>query len=257
MLPKLFDLSGKVAIVTGASSGLGVVFSRALAGAGADVVVAARRADLLEKTAREIEGLGRRALAVPTDVTRPAEVDNLVSQTISKLGKVDILVNNAGTSRAVPAEVQTLERFRKVLEVSLIGAFAVAQRAGREMLRQRSGRIINVASVFAAVGSGPRIPTDAYTTAKSGLVGLTRELALQWATRGVTVNAIAPGFFPTAMTEPVVNNPDLKGYLLDRTPMGRLGEDADVEGVIVFLASEASRYITGQVIFVDGGWTAA
>ncbi len=250
---KLFDLSGKVAVVTGASSGIGVILCHALAEAGADIVLAARRLDRLEEVAKGLQGLGRKALPVSTDVTSPEAVDALVTRTLSEFGRLDILVNNAGTSRSFPAEEEKLKHFQLVLNVDLVGAFICSQRAGREMLARGSGRIINIASIYGSVASGPKLPMAGYVAAKHGLVGLTKDLAAQWANRGITVNAIGPSYIPTELTGDFIERN--REVIINATPMRRLCEADDLRGVVVFLASEASRFVTGQTIYVDGGWT--
>lgn len=252
---EMFDLTGKAAIVTGASSGIGALIARALAEAGADVVLAARRKERLEQVADGLKSLKRRTLVVPTDVTDPAAVDALVTDTVARFGKVDILVNSAGTSRSFPAEEEKLRHYQLVLSVDLVGAFICSQRAGREMLARRYGRIINIASVYGTVASGPERPMAGYVSAKHGLVGLTKEMAYQWARRGVTVNAIGPSYISTELTADFIASQ--RQAILRDTPMGRLCEEDDLRGVVVFLASEAARFITGQTIYVDGGWTIA
>ena len=249
-----FELHGRIAVVTGASSGLGATFARSLAAAGASVVVAARRLDRLESLASEIEAAGRDALAVACDVTSEADVDGLVAATLERFGKVDILVNNAGISDSAPAETESLESFRRLIDVNLTGVFLCAQRFGRVMLEANSGAIINVASVLGHVASG-QIPQASYTAAKAGVVNLTRELATQWARRGIRVNAIAPGWFLSEMTEQMFADERARTWMQRRTPMGRPGEEHELCGALLFLASDASSFVTGQTITVDGGWT--
>jgi NAD(P)-dependent dehydrogenase (short-subunit alcohol dehydrogenase family) len=250
----LFDLTGRVAVVTGASSGLGVTFAEGLAGAGARVVLAARRRDRIEKTARSLEEQGAEALAVECDVASEASVDELVRATVARFGRVDVLVNNAGVASIAPAAQESVESFRGVLDVNLVGAFLCAQRFGRVMLEQKRGSIVNIASILGLVASG-LIPQASYTASKGGLVNLTRELATQWARLGVRVNAIAPGFFPSEMTTEMFSMDDGKRFIRRRTPMGRSGEPAELLGALLLLASDAGSYITGQIIPVDGGWT--
>jgi len=249
---RLFQLHGKVAVVTGASSGLGVAAAQALAEAGANVAVGARRADRLADTCKLVEAAGRRAVAVPTDVRRPEDCRRLIEQAKEKLGRVDILVNNAGVGTAVPASLETPEEFQSVLEVNLEGCYWMAQAAARVM--RTGSSIINVSSVLGIVSAG--LPQAAYAASKAGLLGLTRDLAAQWTARkGIRVNAVAPGFFTSEMTE---KYPD--GYI-DRfigvIPAKRPGEAAEVAAVIVFLASDASSYVTGVTLPVDGGLTIA
>jgi NAD(P)-dependent dehydrogenase (short-subunit alcohol dehydrogenase family) len=244
----LFRLGDRVAVVTGASSGLGVAFARSLAEAGADVVLGARRVDRLAETVSLVEAAGRRAVAVGTDVTDPEACTALVRAGTDAFGRVDVLVNNAGLGTAVPATRETPEQFRSVIDVNLNGCYWMAQACGRVM--QPGSSIINVSSVLGFTTAG--LPQAAYASSKAALVGLTRDLAAQWTGRkGIRVNAVAPGFFPSEMTE---QYPD--GYLeqiLTRAPAGRAGDLAELAATVVFLASDAAGYITGQTILVDGG----
>jgi NAD(P)-dependent dehydrogenase (short-subunit alcohol dehydrogenase family) len=252
---ELFGLTGRVAVVTGASSGLGVGFARALAGAGAHLVLAARRADRLKALAAELEEAGVDTLPVACDVTDATQVEALKDASLERFGRVDILVNNAGTTEVVPAEQETDEAFLRVLDVNLNGAFYCAQRFGRVMLEAGQGSIINIASIFGMVGSGS-IPQAGYVASKGAIVNLTRELAAQWARRGVRVNAIAPGFFMSEITEEMFSDERSMKWLRRKTPMGRTGNVEELAGALVFLASDASSYVTGQTLAVDGGWTA-
>jgi NAD(P)-dependent dehydrogenase (short-subunit alcohol dehydrogenase family) len=247
----LFRLDGKVAVVTGASSGLGAGFARALADAGADVVLAARRTDRLEQLAAEIGATGRRALAVRTDVARPEDCTALVEQAVAHLGRVDILVNNAGLGTAVPALRETPEEFRSVIEVNLLGAYWMAQAAARVMPPGSS--IVNLSSVLGLVKSWA--PQAAYAASKAGLIGLTRDLANQWSGRkGIRVNALAPGYFASEMTDQIPAEM-VQQILTTQTPLGRIGQQAELDAALIFLASPASSYITGVTLPVDGGLT--
>ncbi|MCW2791928.1 MAG: 3-oxoacyl-ACP reductase FabG [Nocardioides sp.] len=246
----MFRLDGKVAVVTGASSGLGVAFAQGLAEAGADLALGARRADRLADTAKLVEAAGRRALTVATDVSDPDSCTNLVALAMEEFGRVDILVNNAGIGTAVPATHETPEQFRSVIDVNLNGCYWMAQACGRVM--QPGSSIINISSVLGLTTAG--LPQAAYAASKAGLIGLTRDLAQQWTGRkGIRVNAIAPGFFASEMTEQYP-----PGYLEAqgaRIPVGRMGDPAELAASVVFLASDAAGYITGQTIAVDGGMT--
>jgi NAD(P)-dependent dehydrogenase (short-subunit alcohol dehydrogenase family) len=246
----LFRLDGKVAIVTGASSGLGVAFARALAEAGADVALGARRAELLQETRAMVEALGRRSLAVRTDVADPAGCQALVDATVDGFGRVDILVNNAGIGTAVPATRETPDQFRGVIDVNLNGSYWMAQACGRVM--QPGSSIVNISSVLGITTAG--LPQAAYAASKAGLIGLTRDLASQWTGRkGIRVNALAPGFFASEMTELYP-----EGYLDAMAPRllsGRKGDPAELAAALVFLVSAAGGYVTGQTLAVDGGLT--
>jgi NAD(P)-dependent dehydrogenase (short-subunit alcohol dehydrogenase family) len=248
----MFRLDGKVAIVTGASSGIGVAFAKSLAEAGADVVLGARRVEKLADTAKLVEAAGRRALTVATDVADPAQCQALVDAAMAEFGRVDVLVNNAGIGTAVPATHETPEQFRSVIDVNLNGCYWMAQACGRVM--QPGSSIINISSVLGITTGG--LPQAAYSASKAGLNGLTRDLAQQWMERkGIRVNSIAPGFFESEMTE---TYPD--GYLdlaMMRVPARRKGDPAELAATVVFLASPAAGYITGQTLPVDGGMTIA
>ena len=247
-----FRLDGKVAVVTGASSGLGVAFAQALAQAGADVALGARRVDRLQETKALVEATGRRAITVATDVAKPEDCTALIAAAVSDLGRVDILVNNAGVGTAVPATRETPEQFRSVIDINLNGAYWMAQAAGRVM--EPGASIINISSVLGLTTAG--LPQAAYAASKAALNGLTRDLAQQWTGRkGIRVNAIAPGFFASEMTE---QYPD--GYLdlmQHRIPAGRKGDPRELAATVVFLAGPGAGYITGQVLPVDGGMTIA
>jgi NAD(P)-dependent dehydrogenase (short-subunit alcohol dehydrogenase family) len=251
---RLFQLKDRVAIVTGSSSGLGVTFAKGLAEAGAHVVLAARRKERLDAIALEIEAMGSKVLAVECDITREEDVERLVAVTLRKFDRLDVLVNNAGMTHVVAAENESREMFQQVLDVNVSGAFACARICGKVMLKAGSGSIINIASIMGVVGIG-LVPQAAYNASKGAVVNLTRELAAQWARRGVRVNAIAPGWFPSEMTDELFENEEGHKFIRKRTPMGRAGLPEELLGPMLLLASDASSYMTGQTIIVDGGWT--
>ena len=246
----LFRLDDKVVIVTGASSGLGVAFAHCFAEAGADVVLGARRVEKLEHVAESVRTIGRRVHTVATDVADPEQCQRLVDEAMATFGRVDVLVNNAGVGTAVPATLETPEQFRSVIDVNLNGCYWMAQACGRVM--QPGSSIVNISSVLGLTTAG--LPQAAYAASKAGLIGLTRDLAQQWTGRkGIRVNAVAPGFFTSEMTD---QYPD--GYLeaqQERIPMARKGDPAELAATVVWLASPAGGYVTGQTIAVDGGMT--
>ena len=245
-----FKLDGKVVIVTGASSGLGVAFAQAFAEAGADVALGARRVEKLADTAALVGAAGRRALSVGTDVSDPDACQALVDACVEEFGRVDILINNAGVGTAVPATRESPEEFRKVVDVNLHGSYWMAQACGRVM--QPGSSVINIASILGITTAG--LPQAAYAASKAGIIGLTRDLAQQWGARkGIRVNALAPGFFKSEMTDEYK-----PGYLdsqMPRVVLGRTGEPAELAATAVWLASAAGGYVTGQTITVDGGLT--
>jgi NAD(P)-dependent dehydrogenase (short-subunit alcohol dehydrogenase family) len=244
-----FRLDGKVAIVTGASSGLGVAFATGLAEAGADIAICARRLEKLEETREQVHALGRRCIAVRADVSDPEDCNKVVAAAVAELGGVDILINNAGVGTAVPATREAPEDFRRVIEINLNGSYFMAQACGRAM-REGGGSIVNIGSVLGSTTAF--LPQAAYASSKAAIIGLTRDLAQQWTgRRGIRVNALAPGFFASEMTE---QYPD--GYLeqmMFRVPAGRVGEARELVAAALFLASDASSYITGVLLPVDGG----
>jgi NAD(P)-dependent dehydrogenase (short-subunit alcohol dehydrogenase family) len=253
---ELFDLAGKTAIVTGGGSGIGRQMATGLAEAGADVVLCARKAERCEAVAAELEReLGVHAAGMACDVRDPAAIQNVVDATLADFGRIDILVNNAGTSWGAAAEDHPLEGWQKVIDVNLTGVFLFAQAAGRTMIEQQGGKIVNIASVAAFGGAPPELMNAvAYNASKAGVVGFTRDLATKWARHGITVNAIAPGWFPSDMNKVLLDaNPD--GYL-EHIPLRRFGGPDDLKGAVVFLASQASDFVTGQVVVVDGGQSA-
>jgi len=244
----MFSLKDKVALVTGASQGIGRATSLALSEAGAKVAVAARSADKLASLVAEIEAAGGAALAVPMDVADAAQVKTGFQQLLAKFGKLDILVNNAAITRDTLALRMKLEDWEAVLRTNLTGAHLCIQQALGAMLKQRSGRIINLTSVVAETGNAGQAN---YVASKAGLIGLTRAIALEVASRSITVNAVAPGFIETPMTDPL--SPELKEKMKSMIPLGRFGKDREIAAAIVFLSSDEAAYITGQVLDVNGG----
>ena len=248
-----FDLRGRVAIVTGAGRGLGQAMALGLAEAGADLVVVSRTLSEVEQTAAEVRRRGRKALPLRVDVTRQDQVEQMVHRSLEEWDHIDILVNNAGVALPKPALELRLEEWQGVIATNLTGVFLCCQAVGRVMVRQGGGKIINIASLLGLRG----LPgAAAYAASKGGVVQLTKVLALEWVGYHVQVNAICPGYFDTPMNQQVLANPQKRDFVLGRIPMGRLGQPEELIGTVVFLASSASDYITGQVICVDGGWMA-
>ncbi|MDH3011524.1 SDR family NAD(P)-dependent oxidoreductase [Gordonia alkanivorans] len=246
----LFDTTGKVVIVTGASSGLGVSFARGFAEAGADVVLAARRAEKLADTAAAVEALGRKALVVPADVSDPEQCQRVVDAAMETFGKVDVLINNAGIGTAYPATRETPEQFRDVIDVNLNGSYWMAQSCGRVM--QPASAIVNISSILGITTAG--LPQAAYAASKAGVIGLTRDLAQQWGARkGIRVNAIAPGFFESEMTD--TYQPGYLDSQMPRVVLGRTGHGEELAATAIWLSSAAAGYVTGQTLAVDGGVT--
>jgi NAD(P)-dependent dehydrogenase (short-subunit alcohol dehydrogenase family) len=244
-----FSLAGKVAIVTGASSGLGVAFAVGLAEAGADIAICARRVERLQETKARVQERGRRCVAVRADVANPDDCNRVVAETVDQLGKVDVLINNAGVGTAVPATRETPDEFRRVIDINLNGSYFMAQACGRAM-HDGGGSIVNIGSVIGSTSAF--LPQAAYASSKAAIIGLTRDLAQQWTGRkGIRVNALAPGFFESEMTDQYQ-----EGYIeqmMFRVPAGRAGEPRELVAAAVFLASDASSYITGALLPVDGG----
>jgi gluconate 5-dehydrogenase len=252
-IPELFSLAGRVAIVTGGSRGLGEEMAEGLAEAGAALMICARREQWLTPALDRLAALGFRAEGLVADVSRPADVQAVVDRTMASYGRLDILVNNAGVTWGARPEEMPLDKWQGVIAVNLTGAFLFAQAAGREMLKREYGRIVNVSSIAGlhAAVHGPHYA--AYAASKAGLMGLTRELAASWGRHNIRVNAIAPGFFHSRLADPVL--PLVEPAIKDSSPIPRIGAEGELKGVCVFLASDASNYITGQTIVVDGGRT--
>lgn len=249
-----FDLTGRVAIVTGASRGIGLAASRALSEAGASVAICARSKDSLEKIAKHLRNKGNNALPVVVDLADPTSIRAAVNTTLRQFKKIDILVNCAGILYRAPAAEWSLEDWNEVINVNLSGTFLFCQQVGRHMIeRKKGGKIISIASIASSVGLPDIV---AYSSSKGGIVSLTKSLAFEWAGHGINVNAIAPGYIRTEMTQPLQDDKKKSDYIVSRIPLGRWGEPEDLNGIIVCLASAASDYITGQVIWVDGGWSA-
>lgn len=248
----LFDLTHKVALVTGGSRGLGKEMAEGLAEAGAALMLVARREEWLKPTVAEMQARGFRCEGVLADVAKPSDIQKAVEHTLANYGHIDILVNNAGISWGAPAEDMPLDKWQMVIDTNLTAPFLLCQAVGREMIKQKFGRIINIASIAGMIATLPGVQdTAGYNAAKGGLLSLTRELAAKWAKHNIRVNAIAPGFFSTRMADKVIEH--ARATIEAITPMGRIGAPGELKGVAVFLASDASNYITGQTIVVDGG----
>jgi len=254
-LNELYDLTGRVAIVTGGSRGLGEEMAEGLAEAGAALMLCARREQWLTPTLETFRGRGFKVEGMVCDVANPEQVQAVVDQTVAVYGKVDILVNNAGISWGEEPETMPLEKWQKVIDVNLTGAFLFSQAAGREMLKQKYGRIINIASIAGLHASVNGSHYAGYAASKAGLMGLTRELAASWGRSNIRVNAIAPGFFHSRLADPAIVHAE--PHIKATSPIPRVGDEGELKGVAVFLAADASNYITGQTIVVDGGRTIA
>jgi NAD(P)-dependent dehydrogenase (short-subunit alcohol dehydrogenase family) len=250
----IFGLKSRVALVTGGGRGLGKTMALALAGAGADVAIADIVVSDGETTAAEVSAKGRKALNIPTDVSEAGEVSLMVDKAAGHFGKIDILVNNAGINLISPAEDFALKDWNKVLGVNLTGVFLCAQAVGRVMIKQKEGKIINVASMFGIVASPHGVLP--YNTSKAGVINLTRSLAIEWGKYNIRVNAIAPGMIETELTRRRLQDQEYYRYFIDNSPLGRLGAPEDLIGAVIYLSSRASDWMTGQVMVVDGGFTA-
>ncbi len=251
---QLFDLTGRIAVVTGGSIGLGRQMAEGLAEMGANVVLCARKKERCQQAAEKLQQLGFKALALACDVKSQSSIQELVDATLSRFGRIDVLINNAGVSWGAPVEQMTLEDWNKVIETNLTGTFLCAQAVGKVMIAQKRGKIINIASVAGLGGAPPELPAIGYHASKGGVISFTKDLACKWAMHNIQVNAIAPGWFPTHMSHRVIER--YRNLFLSLIPARRFGSDHDLKGAAVFLASDASNYVTGQVLVVDGGQSA-
>jgi NAD(P)-dependent dehydrogenase (short-subunit alcohol dehydrogenase family) len=256
---QLFDLTGRVAIVTGGSIGLGRQMAEGLAEMGADLVLCSRKQERCHQAAEELQQLGVKALALGCDVKNPDSIQEMVEATLSQFGRIDVLINNAGISWGTPVEEMRLEDWNKVIETNLTGTFLCAQAVGKVMIRQGSagnsaGKIINIASVAGLGGAPAELPAIGYHASKGGVISFTKDLACKWASHNIQVNAIAPGWFPTHMSNRILEHHE--ELFLSHIPLRRFGNEHDLKGAAVFLASAASNYVTGHVLVVDGGQSA-
>ena len=254
-MKNLFDLTGKVALVTGASSGLGVQFAKALARQGADLAIVARRVDRLEEVKKEVEALGVKCYVHKCDVTVIDEIKQTVQDVLAHYGKIDILVNNAGLGLFDHAEKQSDEIWQTMMHTNLDAVYYFAREVGKSMLERGYGKIINIGSIHSSVAM-TGLPLSAYCTTKGGVLMMTKALANEWARKGITVNAIGPAYFPSEMTGGVLGSPEFQKVIDAYCPMGRAGRDGELDGALIYFASDASSYTTGQLLSVDGGWTA-
>ncbi|NLK69540.1 MAG: SDR family oxidoreductase [Clostridiaceae bacterium] len=253
-IKNIFDFKGRVAVITGASSGLGVQMAKAFAKQGADVVIMARRLEKLEAVAKEIEELGVRCLPVRCDVTDTEAIKEAAALVEKEFGKVDILVNNAGSGHVGPAEETTDEQWGGTIRIDLDSVFKVSREFGKIMIKNKYGRIINISSMYGLVGNSA-LPSASYHAAKGGVVNLTRALAAEWAKHGINVNCICPGYFATELTIDTLNTESFTEYMKATVPLGRYGNEGELDSTALYLASEASSYVTGVIIPVDGGYT--
>jgi gluconate 5-dehydrogenase len=254
-MTRLFDLTGKAAMVTGASSGLGVEFARALAGQGADLAILARRVDRIEALKSEIEKLGVRCLALQCDITQVNQIEDAVGKIKNFYGKIDILVNNAGLGFSATAESQTDEQWKSIVDLNLSGVYYCTREAGKIMIEQKYGKIINIGSIHSSVAMAGSALTG-YCATKGGVWMLTKALANEWAKYNITVNAIGPAYFPSEMTEHHFGTDSFSKVIQAYCPMGRPGRQGELDGALIYFASDASSYTTGQLLTIDGGWTA-
>ena len=250
----LFDLTGKTALITGASSGLGVQMAQGLAGQGAKIAIAARRMERLEKLAAEFEKEGTECLPVFCDITKEDEIKSMVSKVLEHYGQIDILVNNAGMASGTASADMTLEEWDNIIRLNLTGSFLVSREVGKHMIDRRYGKIINTCSIQ-GIRCTMGMPGTPYNCSKGGDIMLVRSLAAEWAEYGITVNGIGPGYFPTDIDREYLVTDYFKGQLAMHCPAGRIGRDGELNGALIYFASDASSYTTGQILYVDGGWT--
>ncbi|MED2973787.1 SDR family oxidoreductase [Fictibacillus sp. B-59209] len=249
---KLFDLTGKTAIITGGGRGLGQQIAEAFAEAGANVVLCSRKVEACEQAAQKLKQLGIKTLALKCDISNPEDVQSVIDRTLQEFDSIDILVNNSGATWGAPAAEMPYEAWKKVIDVNVTGTFLMSQAAGKVMIEQKSGKIINIASVAGLGGTDPRyMDTIGYNTSKGAVITFTKDLAVKWGQHNINVNAIAPGFFPTKMSKVLIEHG--KDAILEGTPLNRFGSDDDLKGAALFLASNASNYVSGDVLIVDGG----
>jgi len=251
---ELFRLNGRAAIVTGGSKGLGESMAAGLASAGADLLLTSRHADEVEAAARKIAGeFGRKVIGIAADATKPDDVDRVVARALAEFGKIDILINNAGINIRGPIEELSLDQFEQVMATNVTGPWLMCRAVAPHMKKAKYGRVINISSTLGAVGVAGRTP---YASSKGAVVMMTKVLALEWAAHGITVNAICPGPFLTPMNVPIADTDETKRVIIGAVALGRWGELHEIQGAAIFLASDASSYVTGTTLFVDGGWTA-
>lgn len=249
----MFRLDGKVAVVTGGSSGLGVQFAKALAKQGADIAVVARRVERLKAVSKEIEDMGRKCFPVKCDVTVDDEISAAVDTVMHKYGKIDILVNNAGVLTFSPAEKTANSEWKKVIDVNLNGVYMFAKEVAKTMIPRKYGKIVNLGSIHSNVAIS-EFTLSPYCASKGGVLMLTKGLAAEWAKYNITVNAIGPAYFDSEMTHSAIETSDFEEFVKQRCPMGRVGKPGELDGALIYLASDASSYTTGAIIYVDGGW---
>lgn len=250
-----FDLTGKVALITGASSGLGVQFAKALGNQGAKLALVARRLEKLEEVKRELESLGYEVFVERCDVTNIEDIKNVVRNVNSHYGTIDILVNNAGVGNSIKAEEQSDEEWKKVIDTNLNSVYYFCREVGNVMIDKGYGKIINIGSIHSTVSMAP-FPLSSYCTTKGGVLMLTKALATEWAKHNITVNAIGPSYFESEMTEKTINSNEFSKVIKTYCPMGRVGKEGELDGALIYFASDASSFTTGQLLQVDGGWTA-